>query len=250
MRWFNWTDEFPQLPCERRWQRRAIQNCRGPLLVLLLRLPALEARYVWQSIMFYGDGYSAAARLAADVLSKNPPPGFAAKLLNGLTEFAEVDVGDPGSRWGRARVGSDSGCPSLPQPGPDPRDWPSIGVYKFSDTPASSGSTMLVDEIGPVYLTRLQMRVDELSRPYGCSGHTVPPFTYLTQEHRAKIIGRLIGAKPDEMPIDLETHLSIDFRGVERYRTQLDALVHKQTAQFTTVLGVLCARGLMTADER
>ena len=219
-----------------------------PLLVLLLRLPAADGRPVWQSIMFSGDKYSAAARLAADVLSKNSPPGFAAKLLDGLTEFAEVDVADPGARlahgtfpWGGA------GCTSAPTPR---EDWPDIGVYVFSDSPANSGSTLLADEFIPVYVTRFQMRVDELSQPYWCSGHTAPPFTYMTQEHRVKIIGRLIGAKPGEMPINLETHLSIDFRDVEQYRAQMDALVDRQVAQFTSVMGELCARGLMTADER
>jgi hypothetical protein len=123
-------------------------------------------------------------------------------------------------------------------------------VYLFSDAPANSESTLLIDEIGPVYVTRLQMRVDELSQPYWCSGHTMPPFTYMTRERRVKLIGRLIGAKPDEMPINLETHLSIDFRGVEQYRAQMDALVDRQLAQFTSVLGELCARGLMTDDER
>jgi hypothetical protein len=219
-----------------------------PLLVLLMRLPVPEAIPVWQSIMFSGDRYSAAARLAADALSKNPRPGFAAKLLDGLTESAEVSIVDPGSRWGHVvSPWGGFGCTSAPAPR---GDWPSIGVYLFSDTPANSGSTMLVDEIGPVYVTRLQMRVDELSQFYWCSGHTVPPFTYMTQEHRVKIIGRLIGAKPDEMPINLETHLSIDFRSVEQYRAQMDALVDRQLAQFTSVLGELCARGLMTADER
>jgi hypothetical protein len=224
---------------------------QAPLLVLLLRFPAAEARPVWQSIMFSGDRYSAAARLAADVLSKNPPPGFAAKLLDGLSELAEVDVVDPDARlgYGNSPWGG-FGCASAPGPR---EDWPSIGVYVFSDVPANSGSTLLIDEIGPVYVTRVQMRVDELSQSAWCLGHplhTMPPFTYMTEDHRVKLIGRLIGAKPDEMPITLETHLSIDFRSVEQYRVQMAALVDGQLAQFTSVVGELCARGLMTADER
>lgn len=219
-----------------------------PLLVLLVRLPAAEARPVWQSIMFSSNIYSAAARLAADVLSKNPPPGFAATLLDKLTEFAEVTVTDPDARWGHGPVGSwPTGCITVQ---PTREDWPNIGVYVLSDSPAKSGSTLLVDEIDPVYVTRLQMSVDELRQGYWCSGHTVPIFTYLTEERRVKIIGRLIGANSDEMPITVETHLSIDFLDVKAYQAQVDALVHRQSAQYTSVLGQLCARGLMTADER
>jgi hypothetical protein len=221
----------------------------APLVVLLLRLPTEEAEPVWEKIIFTGDIRGGTQRVAADVLSRNPPPGFAAKLIGGLTEFGQVTVADSGIRTGRgSSPWGGYGCASGLK---DARtDWPKIGVYALLDIPTKSGSALLVDGADPIYVTRLVITVDQYSQIYLCSSYGLSSFSGLTDERRLRIIGRLLNGSAGEMPLDLSPELYIEFRDEKTYRAQMDTFVRKQLAQFAFVEQRLTERKLMTSDER
>jgi hypothetical protein len=224
-------------------------DLEAPLVLLLLRLPAKEAEPVWRKIIFTGDIRGGAQRVAADVLSRNPPPGFAARLIGGLTEFGQVTVAAPGVHMGRGSspwggYGCAGGLKNART------DWPKIGVYALLDISTKSGSALLVDGADPIYVTRLVITVDQYSQIYLCSSYGLTSFSGLTDERRLRIIGRLLDGSAGEMPLDLSPELYIEFRDEKRYRAQMDTFVHKQLAQFASVGQQLTERGLMTDDER
>jgi hypothetical protein len=218
----------------------------APLILLLLRLPATEANPVWEKVIFTGDIRDGAARVAADVLSRNPPPGFAARLVDGLIEFGQITVTDPDAIWGRGSYGGGGGCGAGNAPN---IDWPKIGVYALLDSPTKSGSTLLIDGIDPIYVTRLVVRIDQIDEIHWCSSYGLTGFTGLTDERRLRIIGRLLDGSTGQMPLNLRPELNIEFRDVKTYRDQTDAFVQKQFAQFASVTQQLLQRGLMTDDE-
>lgn len=218
-----------------------------PLILLLLRLPATEAKPVWEKVIFTGDIGGGAARVAADVLSRNPPPGFAARLVGSLEEFGQVTVADPDVKWGRANSPwGGLGCSGLNAPN---TDWPKIGAYALLDTPTKSGSALLIDGIDPIYVTRLVVTIDQFSQVHRCSSYGLTEFTRLTEERRLRIVGRLLDGSAGQMPLNLRPDLTIEFRNVKTYRAQVDAFVQKQLAQFASVTQQLAQRGLMTDDE-
>jgi hypothetical protein len=221
----------------------------APLFVLLLRLSANEAEPVWEKIIFTGDIRGGAQRVAADVLSRNPPPGFAARLIGGLTEFGQVTVADSGVHTGRGSspwggYGCAGGLKNART------DWPKIGVYALMDAPTKSGSALLVDANDPIYVTRLVIAVDQYSQIYWCSSYGLTSFSGLTDERRLRIIGRLLDGSAGEVPLDMSPELYMEFRGIKTYRAQMNTFVRKQLAQFASVEQKLTERRLLTDDER
>lgn len=222
-------------------------HLEAPLMLLLLRLPATEANPVWEKVIFTGDIRDGASRVAAGVLSRNPPPGFAARLVGSLVEFGRVTVADPDVKWGRMESPwGGFGCSGLNTPN---ISWPKIGVYALLDTPTKSGSALLIDGIDTIYVTRLVVTIDQISQIYVCSSYGLTGFTGLTDERRLRIVERLLDGSAGQMPLNLRPELNIEFRDVKTYRAQTDAFVQKQLAQFASVTQQLSQRGLMTDDE-
>jgi hypothetical protein len=221
----------------------------APLALLLLRLPADEAEPVWEKTIFTGDIRGGIQRVAADVLSPHPPPGFAARLMGGLFESGDVTVVDPGVSIGRGRGGSypDGFGAGM---GRAKSDWPKIGVYALLDTPTKTGSVLLLDGIDPIYIKRLVVPVDQYGQIYNCSSYGLTTFTGLTEERRLRLIRSLLHSGKSELPVESNPNLFIEFHTAKLYRSQMDAFVKKQLAQFALVSTELTKARLMTEDER
>jgi hypothetical protein len=180
---------------------------------------------------------------AADLLAENPPPGFAARLLQNISPIrATIQVLSPGDAVG----GSGSGGLCYGPGGGMPRvDWPPVTIY-WLWTAEAANSELFVGGENPVFLQR------KLSRDYitaaGPEDDCGPPSVRPADLSR-DLIGQLLGQKKDAFALQLTSFLSVTWSSPKAYLDEATSFVLQQAEILHSVEDGLQARGLLTDDE-
>ena len=226
-------------------------NAQVEELVLLSRLPPEEAEPNIHSFYRPSISNDSETRVAAQLLARHPPKGFAAELLSTIQVTGRIFVYDANSGMGGFGSGSSSCCGAAL--GPITTDWPEIGRYSFRDPPpvqswASAAplipenETLFLSAPDPIYLLRT------VSRNYyalPCGG-----LSPLTDAIRSHLVGTLLRANPASPFPEQPVALSILFTSRESYRAQVQAFVDQQQQNFYQIGTALTAMNLLTEEER
>jgi hypothetical protein len=219
-------------------------------VILASRLPIAEATPLL--LGWYGDGEargdSVLPRMAAMMLAKSPPPGFAGSVLAHSEEELSIAVRDDSEGLGN---GGASGCcgdslGQLPVKGWPPLFWYGLDENGLVSGPASEHSqsgNVLVIEAGGDRITYRRGRTDQGSGscnfPHGLDAGT-----------RQHLIAEMLGISVEAMPWRVKESELIRWRSDGQYRSRLEAVVRSHEAQLEGTVAVLVAKGFVTADER
>jgi hypothetical protein len=186
--------------------------------------------------------------IAAMLLSKTPPPGFAASVVAESDEklaFWLADSSWEDSRWygGATRVCKDQDqeiqLPSEMED--DVRVWPPLFQYQLQTDVSPEGELLLVEVSGYRIGYR---RISILTRPSFCRQPDK-----LTDEVRHHILAELLGLRDDEMPWQAqERQLSFAACGSET-AVALKKQVSVQESKLTATVQALFSKGLLTKQE-
>jgi hypothetical protein len=180
---------------------------------------------------------------AADLLARNPPPGFAARLLQSISPIrATIQVLSPGEGGGGSGFAGDCIGPG----GGAPRvDWPPVRIYRLWAAEAG-GSELFVDGENPVYLQKkLGRDYVTAARPADdCSRSNVRP-----ADLSRDLIGQLLGQKKNDFALQLTPFLSVTWNSPKAYLDEATPFVLKQEGILRSTEAGLEARGLLTDAE-
>ncbi len=225
-------------------------NAQVEELVLLSRLPPDEAEPGIRAFYKPASG-NQETRVAAQLLARHPPKGFAAELLSTIQVTGHFFVYDPNSGMGGFGSGSSSCCGA--GSGPMTDDWPEIGRYSFSNPPLRSSKldsppvpeneVLFLSAPDPIYLLRT---VDRNYSALPCGGG----LSSLNDAIRSHLVGTLLNGNPASPFPEQPVTLSILFTSREAYRARVQAFVDQQQQNFYQVGTALTALNLLTEEER
>ncbi|HMD96995.1 MAG TPA: hypothetical protein VKM93_06640 [Terriglobia bacterium] len=173
---------------------------------------------------------------AADLLATDPPAGFAARLLKGISIHATIRVLSPG-QGGLGGLGSGCGGSAAWGRG----DWPPLGVYRLSTRP-STGSELFAKGENPVYVKRSVEGSCDASE--GCGDLLLS-----LEALRRDLIGQLLGIRKEKFALQLNPSLNITWSSDEAYFDAASAFVAQQEEILENAQAGLEARGLLTETE-
>lgn len=210
-------------------------------LILISKLPPSEAtplllnRYEERKT----DKNSTYPRIAAMLLSKNPPPGFAASIV-AETEVkldVEITLPDRGSfgGGGGSMVCGDGGA-AAPRPG-----WPPLFLYQIEENSSQANALTLVSAGGD------RVTYNRLSASDGWGSCLFPQ--PLTPETRFHLVAAMLSMAPKEMPWQPRQSTTIAWRSDEQYLLELQDVIAKQETGFETTARALLNKQLLTDDE-
>jgi len=180
---------------------------------------------------------------AADLLAENPPPGFAARLLQNISPIrATIQVLTPGEGVGGGGVVGD--CMG-PADGAPRAEWPPVSIY-WLWTNQAAGSELFAGGENPVYWQSKLSRDYSLAAmlKYDC-GSLNPGPPDLSRD----LVGQLLGQKKNDFALQLNPFLSITWSSPEAYLNEATLFVLKQAEILHSARDGLQARGLLTDDE-
>ncbi len=181
---------------------------------------------------------------AADLLARNPPPGFAARLLKNISPIhATIQVLSPLEGVGGGGVAGDCMGPGGGAPG---TDWPPVRIYWLWANQAA-GSELLVGGENPVYWQTKSSQDYPLAATlmYDCGN----PLNAGPADLSRDLIGQLLGQKKDQFALQLNPFLNITWSSPEAYVNEATSFVLKQAEILHSAENGLRARGLLTDDE-
>jgi hypothetical protein len=181
---------------------------------------------------------------AADLLAANPPPGFAARLLQNISPIhATIQVLSPGEGLGGGGLAGDCMGPGAGGPR---SGWPPVRIYwLWSDK--AVGSELLVGGENPVYwqrkLSQDYSQAAELK--YDCGN----PMNAGPADLSRDLVGQLLGQKKTDFPLQLNPLLRVTWTSPKAYLDEAMPFVLKQEGILRSAEEGLQARGFLTDDE-
>jgi hypothetical protein len=177
------------------------------------------------------------ARVAAMMLSKAPPTGFAASVLKEAAEQWSIFVYDPGTGGGSG--GSSSCCGvALPQ---SVRNWPPLFEYWLDDHPDQANASLLVEAGG-----------DRITYERGIAGEgfgKCPSVRPLDNQARHALLAEMLGVKSDGMAWKPWQRESFEWEGRAAFLSELETIMNREEAKLRSNVAELYDRGLLTAEE-
>jgi len=219
--------------------------------VLVTRLPAAEATPVlldWyrESGNIGQDGAldGDLVRVAAMMLVKAPPPGFAASMLEGMEVRLQVWVTDPG-KWlsGGSTGGSACGDGEMGKP---PEGWPPLYEYGWEENAPNRKSSapadpVLVEAGGDRITYRRRLAYEGFSSCYGVR--------MLNAETRRHLVAEMAGVGPDGLGWNMQNQASVGWRDAAQFQRNFYAVVNAEEGKLRATVDGLVARGAMTKAE-
>jgi hypothetical protein len=202
------------------------------------RLPIVEARPL--ELSWYGDGAGNNGprldRVAAMMLSKAPPPGFAADIVAKSKERLRVSVVDGGGAGGG--YGGGCGCGLISG---DSAGWPPIYVYRLEENRPGSTDPVLIEAGGD------RVTYHRVVEPGGggCAAGIGP----LDDRARHNLLAEMVGFTKETMPWKEQESASIQWSGGESFLRDLQDLVAGEEAKLHETVETLFEKGLLTANE-
>jgi hypothetical protein len=209
-------------------------------IILASKLPADRATPLLMSWYEkrHGNGQLEHPRIAAMMLSKSPPQGFAASVLGESQEQLSVEVTLPGHGYGfggTANACGDSG-------GDAPREgWPPLSLYFLEENVSRKGSFPLIGAGGD------QITYNRVSLGGGYGSCFIPQ--PLTAETRFHLLAEMLGIGPVEMPWKVQQQTNIIWKNDKQYVSELREAISQEEAKLRVTAKGLHAKGLLTAAE-
>lgn len=208
-------------------------------LILLSKLPAGDStpllldRYEERK----KDGNSSSPRIAAMLLSKNPPPGFAASILAEMEVNLDVEVvlqGGFGTGGGVSSCGDGGG--GAPRVG-----WPPFFFYITEENSSRADAQTLVSAGGD------RISYSRIPESVGWGSCFFPQ--RLTPETRLHLLAEMLGIRADRMSFQTRENETIVWRDDGQYLRELHDVIAKEERQFDRMATALRERHLLTAEE-
>lgn len=207
--------------------------------VILARMPAQESELLAQEFFTSAESGDTVQYVSAALLALHPPPGFAGKLLGGITVRATVIAMSPGMVIGLGSSQGDcGGYPLLSR-----EDWPAVGHYGLS-TQMSEGASVLVSGNEPIYVSREESSHyfgDE--RGGGCGG------LYLGAQEKRDLVAEILDVPAEQIPWETDLRASLDFTSLGEFSAEVLGFIQEQDLMYIDTAKALQARGLLTAAE-
>lgn len=179
------------------------------------------------------------ARVSAMMLSKAPPPGFAASILARSEEHFYIFVTNEKGPWmgGGGGIGScgDGGG------GRPPDGWPPLFFYDIEENKPKTRDPLLVAAGGD----RITWRTISISTGWGsCFGvHS------LDDENRYHLLAALLGRSENQLAWKLRDQTTIYWESNPKYLLDLQSVVHSEEAKFEVTIGALRKKRLLTTED-
>jgi hypothetical protein len=211
-------------------------------MILASRLPLDEAKPILMS--WYERRNSkdnpVIARIAAMMLGKAPPPGFAASVLAESEESLEVTVesqSGTGFSYGYEATGA---CGDSMGFSP-PERWPPFFDYGIEETTRFDHDPVIV-EVGD---DRITFHRIALSKGSGSCAFPGP----LNAETRHRLLAEMLGVIEKKMPWDVRQDASIFWESREQFTSELKSRVASEEAKLHLTVEALYAKGFLTRAE-
>jgi hypothetical protein len=228
----------------RRVTLRAVATVRSSFpteaIILVAKMPEVEAGPLlldWYRERSTNSN-SAYPRIAAMMLSKSPPPGFAASVLNELTVNLEINVVSPNHGFGGsgASMSCGDGGAGAPRQG-----WPPQFVYVLEENSPSAGEVKLVDAGGDLITYR---RISSSAGWGSCFGPR-----QLTSDPRFDLIAEMLGKAPREIAWQPHQSTPLVWKSDEQYLHDSREIIAGQESRFRSTVLVLRAKGYLGKSE-
>lgn len=210
-------------------------------LILASRLPLTDATpllLAWYKKRDSSD-YSAIPRIAAMMLAKNPPPGFAASVLIESEVNLEVTVEYlSGTGFGHG-YGSSIDCGDSMGIGLA-RGWPPLFNYDIEESSRSNNDPAIV-EAGSDRITFHRI-------PLSGSGSCAYPRP-LNAATRHRLLAEMLGVTEKKIAWQVQESSTIFWKSQKQYKSELESLIASEEAKLHGTAKALYARGVLTKEE-
>jgi hypothetical protein len=210
-------------------------------VILASRLPLAEATpllLAWYEKRDSKD-YSAIPRIAAMMLAKAPPPGFAASVLAESEGNLEVTVENlSGAGYGHG-YGSSIDCGDSMGIGHASR-WPPLFDYDIEETNRFNNDPVIVEAGGD----RITFHRVALNGSGSCA-YPRP----LNAETRHRLLAEMLGATENQIPWQVQESSTIFWENGEQFTSDLRKLVASENAKFQATAKALYVKGFLTKTE-
>ncbi len=193
-------------------------------------LPLLQSWYALRK----DDKSPALARIAAMMLSKAPPPGFAAIVLEESKETVEVSVVDPGAGFGG---GIGGGLYTVD--GPMRRGWPPIFQYNIVENPQEGNDPLLIEAGGDRITYR---RTDK-------AGGSFIGVRSLNDETRQHLLLEMLGGDRSALQWQTQQQISIEWQGPANFLSEVLGIVDEEESRLRDTVEALYEDGLLSPEE-
>lgn len=233
-------------------------------IILASRLPRYEAIPLYQSwyegkgrfpgtiIRFDGENHwrtaggngRMLARVAAMMLSRKPPSGFAASILADSVERLVVSVRSDEAAADPCRLGCSQPkqCPGDAENGPPRAGWPPLFQYEVEENyPQPDSDSLLVAAGGDRITFRRAPANWKLASCWA-------PLS-LNAETRHRLLAQMLGVDEGHMPWQAEKVIALRWENREKFLLELGSQVNFEEAQFRATVQMLFAKGLLTRAE-
>jgi hypothetical protein len=211
-------------------------------VILASRLPLTEATpllLAWYKKRDSRD-YSAIPRIAAMMLSKAPPPGFAASVLAESEVNLEVTVEYLSSTGLGHGYGSSSDCGDGMGIGPA-YGWPPLFGYEMEENAHLNHDPAIVEAGGD----RITFHRFALSGNYGSC--TYPSQLNAVTRHR--LLAEMLGVPEKKIAWQAQESSTIFWKSQKQYTSELESLIASEEAKLRVTAKALYSRGFLTKEE-
>ena len=208
-------------------------------MILASRLPIAEATPLLLGWYDNGDGEDPQrlARVAAMMLAKAPPPGFAASVLAQSRAELYVSVRDEGG------YGAGSGGPACGDgvEVPPVKGWPPMFRYSIEENKMETKDPVVIEAGGD----RITFNRRLAGSGWGSCFYPRP----LTDETRHHLLREMLGVNSGKMQWKVQEYFSIDWENSDQYLKELAARVALEEAEMYETVEALRAEKLLTKSE-
>lgn len=210
-------------------------------MILVAKLPSAEARPLL--LNWYDkrktEKNSAYPRIAAMLLSQDPPPGFAGSLLDEMEVNLEVGVTLPGHGFVRG-VGSSASCGDSGGAAPK-TGWPPLFFYQIEENAPRTNGKTLVSAGGD------RITYERLSVSAGWGSCFYP--RGLMPETRFHLLAQMLGIPPDNVPWQPKESANVVWKDNGQYLFDLQKTIAAEEARIKSTVLDLRGKGFLTAQE-
>jgi hypothetical protein len=204
--------------------------------ILASRLPLDEAMPLLQN--WYAerktDRQPALARIAAMMLSKAPPPGFAASVLAETSETVRISVVDPGVGVGGGGGGGYGLGGSIFRR----QGWPPVYGYLIEEHAQATGQPLVVEAGGD--------RITYRRTPDAVSVASVRPLDDETRQH---LLLEMLGGDRSALQWKTQQQISLEWDGPANYLSEVGNLVDEEESKLRDTVDAFYVDGLLTPEE-
>jgi hypothetical protein len=220
--------------------RTVAKSYPSEAMILVSKLPATEAKPFLTS--WYEerktDKNSPYPRIAAMLLSKEPPPGLVASLIEEMQVNLQVNVTLPGQGFGGGTGGG--GC-SDGGGGAAKERWPPLFRYQLEENAPHPESMAVVAAGGD----RISYRRLSLSEGWGECFYPRP----LTPETRFHLLAEMSGTEVSKMLWQPRETKMLEWKDDGQYLRDLEAIILKEESRIKATTLAFRDKGLLTAQE-